>query len=77
LCWTCLRRQKNPDFRVVAQGIDIGVCRAKTDETSSEAYVSLPTAASECGPKKLDANIARAAGVDDENLCAAIWNPGD
>jgi uncharacterized protein (DUF736 family) len=29
------------------------------------------------GPKKLYANLGRAAGQDDEDVFAVIWNPAD
>ena len=66
-----------PDFRVMTQGIEIGAGWQKTGETSGKEYVSLSIAAPEFGPKKLYANLGRAAGSDEENLYAVIWNPGD
>jgi uncharacterized protein (DUF736 family) len=66
-----------PDFRVMTEGIEIGAGWSKTGETSGKEYVSLSIAAPEFGPKKLYANLGKAAGSDDENLYAVIWNPGD
>jgi uncharacterized protein (DUF736 family) len=66
-----------PDYRVLTQGIEIGAAWLKRGETSGKEYVSLSIAAPEFGPKKLYANLGRAAGADDENLYAVIWNPGD
>jgi uncharacterized protein (DUF736 family) len=66
-----------PDFRVVTEGIEIGAGWSKTGETSGKEYVSLSIATPEFGPRKLYANLGRAAGSDDENLYAVIWNPGD
>jgi uncharacterized protein (DUF736 family) len=66
-----------PDFRVVTEGIEIGAGWSKKGETSGKEYVSLSIAAPEFGPKKLYANLGKAAGSDDENLYAVIWNPGD
>jgi uncharacterized protein (DUF736 family) len=66
-----------PDFRVVTEGIEIGAGWSKKGETSGKEYVSLSIAAPEFGPKKLYANLGHAAGSDDENLYAVIWNPGD
>jgi uncharacterized protein (DUF736 family) len=65
-----------PDFRVQTQGIEIGAGWQKTGESSGKEYVSLSIAAPEFGPKKLCANLGRAAGFDEENLYAVIWNPG-
>jgi uncharacterized protein (DUF736 family) len=67
----------HPDFRVVTQGIEIGAGWTKRGETSGKEYVSLSIAAPEFGPKKLYANLGRAAGSEDEDLYAVIWNPGD
>jgi uncharacterized protein (DUF736 family) len=66
-----------PDFRVVTEGIEIGAGWQKKGETSGKEYVSLSIAAPEFGPKKLYANLGRAAGSDEEDLYAVIWNPGD
>ena len=66
-----------PDFRVLTQGIEIGAGWTKKGETSGKDYVSLSLAAPEFGPKKLYANLGRAAGQEDESLYAVIWNPAD
>jgi uncharacterized protein (DUF736 family) len=66
-----------PDFRVVTEGIEIGAGWSKTGETSGKEYVSLSIAAPEFGPKKLYANLGKAAGSDDKDLYAVIWNPAD
>ena len=73
--------QKNadaqPDFRVVTQGIEIGAGWTRKGETSGKDYVSLSISAPEFGPKKLYANLGKAAGSEDEDLYALIWNPAD
>ena len=46
-------------------------------ETSGKEYVSLSLAAPEFGPRKLYANLGRAAGQDDDEAFAVIWNPAD
>ena len=66
-----------PDYRVMTQGIEIGAGWTKKGETSGMEYVSLALAAPEFGPKKLYANLGRAAGQDDDDLFALIWNPTD
>jgi uncharacterized protein (DUF736 family) len=66
-----------PDYRVLTQGIEIGAGWNKKGETSGKEYVSLALAAPEFGPRKLYANLGRAAGQDDENVFALIWNPTD
>ena len=65
-----------PDFRVVTQGVEIGAGWVRTGETSGKEYVSLSLAAPEFGPRKLYANLGRAAGHDDDTY-AVIWNPAD
>ena len=66
-----------PDFRVLTQGTEIGAGWIKKGDTSGKEYVSLSLAAPEFGPKKLYANLGKAAGQDDETLYALIWNPTD
>ena len=39
--------------------------------------MSLSLAAPEFGPRKLYANLGRAAGQDDDEVFAMIWNPAD
>ena len=39
--------------------------------------MSLSLADPAFGPKKLYANLGRAAGQDDEDVFAVIWNPVD
>ena len=66
-----------PDFRVLTQGTEIGAGWIKKGDTSGKEYVSPSLAAPEFGPKKLYANLGKAAGQDDEHLYAVIWNPAD
>ena len=66
-----------PDFRVLTQGVEIGAAWIKTGESSGKEYVSLSLAAPEFGPRKLYANLGRAAGQDDDDTFAVIWNPAD
>lgn len=66
-----------PDFRVVAGGVEIGAGWVRHGETSGKDYVSLSLAAPEFGPRRLYANLGRAAGQDDDDVFALIWNPAD
>ena len=66
-----------PDFRVLTQGIEVGAGWTRKGETSGKDYVSLAIAAPEFGPKRLYANLGKAAGSEDEDLYAVIWNPAD
>ena len=65
-----------PDYRVLSDGIEVGAGWTRRSETSGRDYVSLSLAAPEFGPRRLYANLGRAAG-DDENAFALIWNPAD
>lgn len=56
---------------------EIGAGWNRTGETSGRDYVSLSLAAPEFGPRKLYANLGRAAGQDDDDAYAVIWNPAD
>ena len=66
-----------PDFRILTQGVEIGAGWIRTGEASGKPYVSLSLAAPEFGPRKLYANLGRAAGQDDPDVFALIWNPVD
>jgi uncharacterized protein (DUF736 family) len=69
--------ETQPDYRVLSDGVEIGAGWNKTGETSGKDYVSLSLAAPEFGPRKLYANLGRAAGQDDDDAFAVIWNPAD
>jgi len=66
-----------PDYRIYSQAVEIGAGWTKRGKTSGEDYVSLSLADPAFGPKKLYANLGRAAGQDDESVFAVIWNPTD
>ena len=66
-----------PDYRVSAGGVEVGAGWVRTGETSGKDYVSLSLAAPEFGPRRLYANLGRAAGQDDGDAFAIIWNPAD
>ena len=69
--------ETQPDFRVLTKGFEIGAGWTRTGEVSGKPYVSLSLAAPEFGPRKLYANLGRAAGQDDDDVYAVIWNPAD
>jgi uncharacterized protein (DUF736 family) len=66
-----------PDYRVLSDGVEIGAGWDKTSASSGRDYVSLSFAAPEFGPRTLYANLGRAAGQDDDDAFAVIWNPAD
>lgn len=66
-----------PDYRVSAGGVEVGAGWIRRGEMSGKDYVSLSLAAPEFGPRRLYANLGRAAGQDDDDSFAIIWNPAD
>ncbi|MDA5193696.1 DUF736 domain-containing protein [Govanella unica] len=67
----------HPDFRVVTGAVELGAGWIKRGEQSGADYVSLSLAAPEFGPRKLYANLGRAAGQENDDVFAIIWNPAD
>ncbi|MGN8001168.1 DUF736 domain-containing protein [Sphingomonas sp. 22176] len=66
-----------PDYRVSAAGVEVGAGWIRRGEMSGRDYVSLSLAAPEFGPRRLYANLGRAAGQDDDDAFAIIWSPAD
>ncbi len=65
-----------PDYRVYSGDVEIGAGWNRRSESSGKDYVSLSLAAPEFGPRRLYANLGRAAGKEDGHF-AIIWNPAD
>ncbi|MEM7670736.1 MAG: DUF736 domain-containing protein, partial [Pseudomonadota bacterium] len=67
-----------PDFRIYTEDrVEIGGGWNRTGRTSGREYISLTFAAPEFGPTKVYANLGRAAGQDDPDTMAILWNPRD
>ena len=66
-----------PDYRVLHRNVEVGAGWVRKGATSGKDYVSLSLASPEFGPRKLYANLGRAAGQDDDDVFAVIWNPAD
>lgn len=66
-----------PDYRVFAGDVEIGAGWVRRSEASGKDYVSLSLAAPEFGPRRLYANLGKAAGDEREDRFAIIWNPAD
>lgn len=64
-----------PDYRVYSEAVEIGVGWIRIGETSGKPFVSLTLAAPEFGPRRIYANLGRAARQDSEDAYAIIWNP--
>ena len=71
------KTDEQPNYRVLCGGVEIGAGWVKRSESSGQEYVSLSLADPSFGPKKLYANLGRAAGQDDDDLFAIIWNPAN
>jgi uncharacterized protein (DUF736 family) len=65
-----------PDYRVFSSDVEIGAGWMRRSEASGRDYVSLSLAAPEFGPRRIYANLGRAAGGDEDTF-AVIWNPAD
>lgn len=65
-----------PDYRVLSGEVEIGAGWNRRSTISERDYVSLSLAAPEFGPRRLYANLGRAAG-EAEDRFAIIWNPAD
>lgn len=68
---------EQPDYRILAGGVELGGGWIRTGEVSQREYVRLSMSAPELGRRTLYANLGRAAGQDDEDTYAIIWNPGE
>jgi uncharacterized protein (DUF736 family) len=68
---------EQPDYRVLAGGVELGGGWIRTGEVSGREYIRLAMSAPELGSRTLYANLGRAAGQDDDETYALIWNPGD
>src|SRR3546814_14437067 len=66
-----------PDYRILSSGVELGGGRVRTGEVSCREYIRLALSAPELGGRTLYANLGRAAGQDDDDAYAIIWNPGD
>jgi uncharacterized protein (DUF736 family) len=67
-----------PDYRCYSQTVEVGAGWIRRGKTSGEDYVSLSLHDPAFGPKKLYANLGRAAGeAEDSSEFAIIWNPVD
>jgi len=67
---------RQPDFRIfAAKGGEIGGGWNRVGKNSGKPYVSLTFAHPAFGPGRIFANLARAAGAEDDATLAILWNP--
>jgi len=70
--------ERQPDFRIyAARGGEIGGGWNRVGKNSGKPYVSLTFAHPAFGEKRVFANLARAAGQEDERVFAILWNARD
>lgn len=69
--------ETQPDYRVYSGPVELGGGWIKRSEQTGRDYISLGLAAPEFGPKRLFVNLGRAAGQDDDDCYALIWNPAN
>jgi uncharacterized protein (DUF736 family) len=68
---------QQPDYRVMSGAVELGGGWIGIGEVSQREYVRLTLSAPELGKHPLYANLGRAAGQDDDDTLAIIWNPGN
>ena len=68
---------KQPDYRVYSRTVEVGAGWIKKGSESGKDYISVSIAAPEFGPKTLYCNLGKAAGQDDDDIMAMIWNPAE
>ena len=66
-----------PDYRVVASGIELGAGWNNVGQVKGQEYVGLTLAHPDIGPRTYKVKLGRAAGQDDDDVFALIWNPED
>jgi uncharacterized protein (DUF736 family) len=75
-----VKKQKSaeaqPDYLVMASAVEIGAAWWRKSLSGND-YLSVSLAASEFGNRTLYANLGRAAGSQNEEDFALIWNPQD
>lgn len=69
-------RDAQPDYRVLADEVELGAGWNRRSESSGRDYVSLSLAAPEFGPRRIYVTLAPVAGEADDNF-ALIWIPAD
>lgn len=64
---------EQPDYRIFSRGnVEVGAGWVRQNRTDGSSYVSLAFEAPEIG--RLYANLGQAAGQDDPDMFAIIWN---
>ena len=69
--------ENGPKYRILAGPVEVGAAWERIGKESGQPYLSVTLATPEFGPKKIYANLGQAAGQDDPDVFAIIWNPAD
>ncbi len=67
----------HPDYKVSASGVEVGAGWVNINQTTGKPYVRLVVAHPDISPRTIKINLGRAAGQDDDDVFALIWNPED
>ena len=70
------RTGKQPHFRCFSRNTEVGAAWIAKNQ-QDEDYVSLDLHNPAFGPYRIYANLGQAAGQDDPDTLAVIWNPKD
>lgn len=65
-----------PDYRIYSDEVEVGAGWIRVG-VSGKTYVSLTFAAPEFGPRRIYAKLGRAAGQNNPDSFAILWNPDD
>ncbi len=68
-------RDKQPDFRVFSNKVELGTGRTLVGEKSLNNYVTIDIATPEFGPRRLKCNLGPVAGDQSGREFVIIWNP--
>lgn len=68
---------EQPDYLVRANQTEIGAGWVRVGEVSQREYIRLALSAPELGARTIYVNLGRAAGQEDDDTYALIWNPGE
>jgi uncharacterized protein (DUF736 family) len=64
-----------PDYRILSSGVELGAGWLNIGQISGEEYVGLTFSHPDVAPHVLKCKLGKAAGQDDDDVFALIWNP--
>lgn len=68
---------EHPDYLVFSDRLELGGAWIRTGAMSGNEYIRLAMARPELGRHTIYANLGPAAGQDDPDVFAILWNPDD